>query len=56
MELASQHLLDIQVLQPVPEGQPGQGFCSILFVIPKTFGGGMESYSGPQETEPLSRL
>lgn len=39
MNLAIQHLLDIHAIQLVPEGQQGQGFYSILFVIPKSLGG-----------------
>lgn len=39
METAIQHLLDIWVIQPVPEDKQRQGFYSILFVVPKALWG-----------------
>lgn len=39
MDLSIQHLLDIQAIQLVPQDQHGQGFYSILFMVPKNLGG-----------------
>lgn len=47
MRTAIQLLLDIEVMQEVPEDQCHQGFYSILFVTPVL--GGMEGYIGPKK-------
>ncbi|XP_070607583.1 uncharacterized protein [Erythrolamprus reginae] len=39
MEEAISHLLSIRAIQPVPPGQKGRGFYSILFMVPKSSGG-----------------
>lgn len=45
METAIQYLLEIQAIQPVPKGQQGQGFYSILFVVQKTSEGGKQFWT-----------
>lgn len=39
MEAEVQHLLDINAIEPVPTGQEGRGFYSILFLVQKSSGG-----------------
>lgn len=37
-EAEVQHLLDINAIEPVPTGQEGRGFYSILFLVQKSLG------------------